>query len=170
VDCSAATLCTATIEAAIGSSPTAETIAVPDPNLGALTALGRLRHVETDTARRELGTAVTQETALAAQDAALGRELDAARRLSGDFDRDTFVAWFGRMRAERARLGDAMRDAEARTATARTTLAHRRVAETAAEEALAGALAVKEAALARREQIVLEDVARALKRLTGRGE
>ena len=78
-----------------------------------------------------------QETALAARDGAMVRELDEARRISGDFDREAFVAWFGRMRAERARLADAIREAEARTAAARTTLAHQRVAETAEENAVA---------------------------------
>jgi hypothetical protein len=140
-----------------------------DPNLGALTALRRLRRVETDMARRDLGDAVTQETALAARDGAMGRELDEARRHSGDFDRESFAAWFGRARAERARLADAMRDAEAHSAAARATLGHRRVAETAAEEALASALAARDAAVARREQVMLEDIARALKRASGRG-
>jgi hypothetical protein len=135
-----------------------------DPNLGALTALRRLRRVETDAARRDLGEALAQETALATRDDALRRDLDAARQISGDFDREVFVAWFGRMLAERARLADAIRDAEARTAAARTVLAHRRVAETAAEEALAEALAAKQAAVAHREQLMLEDVARALRR------
>jgi hypothetical protein len=137
---------------------------MPDPNLGALTALRRLRHVETDAARRDLGEALTQETALAARDAALVQELTEARQIAGEFDRETFAAWFARMRAERSRLTDAMREAEARTAAARATLAQRRVAETAAEEALAGALAAREATMARREQVILEDVARALKR------
>jgi hypothetical protein len=80
------------------------------------------------------------------------------------------MAWFGRMQAERARLADAMREAAAHTATARTTLANRRVAETAAEEALTRALAVQEAAAERREQVVLEDVARALKRRAAQRE
>jgi len=115
-------------------------------------------------ARRGLGDAVILETALAARDDAMGRELDAAREIVGDFDREAFTAWFFRMRDERARLADAMHDAESRTAAARTILAQRRVAETAAEEALAGAVAAKEAASARRDQIMLEDVARALKR------
>ena len=71
---------------------------MPDPDLGALTALRRLRRVETDAARRDLGEAVTQEMALVARDAALGRELDEARQFAGDFDREAFAAWFGHMR------------------------------------------------------------------------
>jgi hypothetical protein len=140
-----------------------------DPHLAALTALRRLRRVETDMARRDLGEAMAQETALAARDDAMVRELDEARRISGDFDREAFVAWFGRMRAERERLADAIREAEARAAAARTTLAQRRVAETAAEEALARAMAAVEADIARRDQLMLEDVARALKRAAGEG-
>jgi hypothetical protein len=141
---------------------------VPDPNLGALTALRRLRRVETDAARRHLGEALARETALVARDDALRRELDEARGISGDFDREAFVAWFGRMLAERARLADRVRDAEAHAAAARTALARRRVAETAAGEALAVALAAKQAAVAHREQLILEDVARALRRANER--
>src|SRR5580700_8062585 len=98
---------------------------MPDPDINALTALRRLRHVETDAARRDLGEALSRETALAAQDGALAREVVEARGLSGDFDRETFVAWLGRVRTERAQLAGAMRDAASHTETARTTLAHR---------------------------------------------
>jgi hypothetical protein len=133
-----------------------------DPNLGALTALRRLRRVETDAARVDLGQALTRETALAAQYAAMAEEIGEARRLPGDFDREAFAAWFARTLDDRARLADAMRDAEAHSVVTRTTLAHHRVAETAAEEALANAKAVREADLSRREQLMLEDVARAL--------
>ena len=102
------------------------------PEMHTLTALCRVRRVETDEARRDLGEALAQETALAARDEAMRRELETARRVLGEFDREAFSAWWGRMRTERARLADAMRSAEARTATARTALANRRVAETAA--------------------------------------
>ena len=44
-----------------------------------------------------------------------------------------------------------------------------KVAERAAEEALTSALAAREATVARREQIVLEDVSRALARASERG-
>lgn len=138
---------------------------MPDPDIGALTALRRLRRVESDAARRDLGEALTRETALAARDDAIGRELNEARGISGDFDREAFAAWFGRMRAERARLADAIREAAVRTGVARTELAQRRVAEMAAEEALAAAVAAREAEVAHREQVMLEDVARTLKRM-----
>ena len=141
---------------------------MPDPDLGALTALRRLRHVETEAARRDLGDTLTRETALAARNQALRQELDEARQHSGDFDRDAFISWFTQKLAERAGLADAVRDAEACTAAARTNLARRRVAETAAEEALAAAIVVREAAVAHREQVMLEDVSRALKRASAR--
>src|SRR3954447_25808101 len=107
-----------------------------DANISALKILCRLRRVETDEARRGLGEALAQETALAASDAALAGELKAAREVIGDFDRGAFSAWFGRMLTQRARLSSGMRDAEARTAFARTELSNRRVAETAAKETL----------------------------------
>jgi hypothetical protein len=135
-----------------------------DPDLAALTALRRLRHVETDTARRALGEAMTQETALAAREAAMRRDLDAARRMTGDFDREAFMAWFSRTRATWTVLGGELREAASRTEAARAALGRRRLAETAAEEALAQAAAVKQAALDRREQAMLEEVARELKR------
>jgi hypothetical protein len=137
---------------------------VLDSNLGALTALRRLRRVETDAARRALGEAVTQEAALAAREAELERESREARQIHGDFDREAFTAWLGRIRAERAQIAVAARDAATHVASARTILAQRRVAETSAEQALSTALAAKAAMTAHREQVMLEDVARALKR------
>jgi hypothetical protein len=136
-------------------------------DLGALTALRRLRHAETETARRDLGEALGRESILASRQTTLGHEIEAARQFSGDFDREAFAAWFARVRADRERLAAAVREAEAFTVTVRTRLAHRRVAETAAEAALADALAVRKAANDRREQMMLEDVARALQRRTG---
>jgi hypothetical protein len=139
---------------------------MPDPDISALSALRRLRHAETDAARRDLGEAFSRETALAAQDGALAGEVADARQLSGDFDRETFVAWLGRVRTERAQLAGAMREAASYTEKMRTVLAHRRLAETAAEQALAAALAAQQAAAAHREQVMLEDTARALKRIS----
>ncbi len=92
-------------------------------DLRSLSALRRLRHAETDTARRDLGLAMSEEAALAAREAALGRELDAARRLTGEFDREAFAAWFSRTRAERERLAGELRAAAARAAEARSLLA-----------------------------------------------
>jgi hypothetical protein len=137
---------------------------MPDPELRTLTALRRLRRVETDEARRDLGVALAQETALAARDEAMRGELEAARQVPGDFDRDVFSAWWSRMRNERDKLADVMRQAEIRTAATRTVLANRRVAETAAEDALAHEVSARELTTARRDQAMLEDVARALKR------
>jgi hypothetical protein len=137
---------------------------MPDPDIGALTALRRLRHAETDSARRDLGAALTRETALATEESALAQELAEARQFSGDFDREAFAAWLGRVRAQRVRLADAIREAASHAETARTMLAHRRVAETTAETALADAVAAQQAMAAQREQVMLEDVARTLKR------
>lgn len=137
--------------------------------LGALTALRRLRQVETDAARRDLGEAVTREIALSARRDALAGDLENARQQSGDFDREVFAAWFHRMLGERARLADAIREAEALAAAARETLARRRVAETAVEEALAAVIAARDAAIAHRDQLMLEEVARALKQASRPG-
>ncbi len=107
---------------------------------------------------------MARETKLAASDAAMETELTAAREITGDFDRDAFSAWFERKVTERAGLAGTIRDAEARTLAARTELSNRRVAETAAKETLAREILALETATDRREQIMLEDVARALKR------
>lgn len=132
--------------------------------LRALIALRRLRHAETDAARRDLGTAVARQTALTARDEAITREFDRSREASDDFDRETYSAWLRRMRNERSRLADAMLAAASRTAEARTCLARCRVAETSADDALARAVMEREAAAARREQVMLEDAARAIRR------
>ena len=133
------------------------------PELRMLTALCRLRRIETDAARRALGAALAEETALAKRATEIGAELGAARRMAGEFDREAFAAWFGRMRADRAHLEEALRAAEAHTAAAQSHLAQSRVAETAAGDALAAAKARRDAAMARGDQLVLEDVARALR-------
>ena len=135
-----------------------------DAKIRALKILCRLRQVETDEARRGLGETMARETALAANEAAMEGELKSAREVTGDFDRDAFSAWFERKVTERARLSGAIRDAEACTLTARSELSNRRVAETAAKETLAREILALETATERREQIMLEDVARALKR------
>lgn len=134
-----------------------------DPDLSALHALQRLRHAETDMARRDLAEALSHEVALAERHTAVRGEIQAARQFSGTFDREAFALWFGRMRAEQERLAGAVREAETKTSAARTALAHRRVAETAAEAALANAVAAQKIDAEHREQVMLEDVARALK-------
>ena len=136
---------------------------MPEPNVRALTALRRMRKIETDSARRGLAEALAAEVALAARDAAIAAEVETARQFTGDFDRQSFFHWLERMRTERTRLAEALRSAEARTAAARVALARRRVAETAAEQALDRAALSQAAEAARRDQVMLEDVARALK-------
>ena len=105
--------------------------AMSEANLRALTALHRLRRVETDAARRDLGEAFAWEADLAERHVAMRLEYETACRMTGDFDRDVFAAWLGRMRPEWAGMAEALRDAEARTLAARAALAHRRVAATA---------------------------------------
>jgi hypothetical protein len=136
---------------------------MPDSNIRALTALRRLRKVETDAARSDLGETLAEETALAARDAAIEGEVEAARQLTGDFDRQGFFHWLARMRTERSQLATALLAAEVRIAAARLELAHRRVAETSAEQALAQAVLTREAEAAGRGQVMLEDVSRALR-------
>ena len=77
---------------------------MPATNFRALTSLRRLRRVETDKARRVLGEALAQEAALAQRDAAMRYELDTARRMTGDFDREAFSAWLARTRMERTHV------------------------------------------------------------------
>jgi hypothetical protein len=135
-----------------------------DAGLRTLIALRRLRHVETDEARGVLARALAEETTLAARDVAIGSALRDARAVSGDFDREGLAAFLGRMRDERVLLAEAMRQSEVRTVAARAMLANRRVAETVAEGALNRARSVLEAEAARRDQVMLEDVARASRR------
>lgn len=127
-----------------------------------LAALTRLRHIETDRARRALAEALAHEATLSAEHTAIERQIAAERRRDGDFDRDAFAAWLMRMRAQQARLADASREAQARTAAARADLAARRMAETTAEERMAETIAAHDAELARKDQVVLDDAARAL--------
>ena len=91
---------------------------MPEPELRALTALRRLRRVETDGARRDLGEAVAQELALMERSAAIERDVAEGLRVVGDFDRQAFAAWFARMRIQQAALADAIETAVARTAAA----------------------------------------------------
>jgi hypothetical protein len=129
--------------------------------LRVLTALCRLRRVETDSARRDLSEALAGEIALAAREAVVQRQIEEALAVTGDFDRQAFALWFGRMRTEQTELGQAMQAADAQTRATRTALAHRRVAETAAETALGQEITARAAEVARREQVALEDAARA---------
>jgi hypothetical protein len=83
--------------------------------------------------------------------------------MTGEFDRESFSAWLGRVHTDRLRLAQESRDAEAHSAASRVALAHRRVAEAAAEEALAREMTARASELARRDQVMLEDVARVLR-------
>ena len=140
------------------------TRAIPTRAIHALTALCRLRRIETDTARRALAEALAWETKLADQEQAITREMSEARLITGEYDRDGFAAWLARMRGERARLAAGSEAAQTRTARARAALAQSRVAENAAGEALAKARAAHAVEAERRDQVMLEDVARAIRR------
>jgi len=88
----------------------------------ALKALTRLRHIETDEARRALAETLAEETALLDRDATLAAAAIAARTVAGEYDRDSFAAFLARVRAERETLAAALRATEARTAAARMAL------------------------------------------------
>ena len=133
-----------------------------EPALRALAVVCRLRHVETDAARRALADALADEAALDEADEAVQRRIAAERQFGGDFDHDAFAAWLGLMRARRDGLADASRAARARTEAARTALAARRMAETAAEESRAKAVAAVQEERARGDQAMLEEAARAI--------
>lgn len=130
----------------------------------ALSALVRLRHIETDLARRDLADRLAEEAALLDRDTALAREVEAARTVTGAYDQQAFAAFLARVRGERERLAVALREVSARVRAARADLAARRMAETSAGDALAEARAGEAAEEARRDQATLEDVARALRR------
>lgn len=133
-------------------------------NVAVLTILRRLRRAETDVSRRELGDATAHEATALAHQMTLTRQINEAREFADDFDREAFAAWFGRALAELSRLANATHDAAARTAAARADLAARRMAETAAENALTAAMAERAAEMDKREQLESEDAARASKR------
>ena len=120
--------------------------------------------METDEARRALAETLASEAALATRNEAITREIADARQRPDIFDRETFSAWLARMRSEQTRLTEPLRGATMRTAANRAVLANRRMAETAADEALGRAVTARESAVARRDQAMLEDVARALTR------
>ncbi len=138
-----------------------------EPRTRALMALRRSRRIETDLARRDLGVVLAHEADLIAGEQAIAREVEGARREIGAFDPDVFAAWLGRMAARRAALGEEARAAAETVAAARRELAARRMAETAAEDALGHIMAERALEVARRDQMTLEDVARALRRGVG---
>ena len=139
---------------------------MPDGTTRALIALCRLRRVRTDSARRDLAQAVARERAVVEREAGLTRAMDDARRIDDGFDREVYSRWFARMIAERQRMGEMRAEAAALTAAERAELARRRVAETAAEDAVARRMAEAELITARRDQATLEEIARAI-RLAG---
>ena len=140
---------------------------MPDRAVQVLRALRRSRRIETDAARGALGEAMRREQAAAEQEAATIREMEAARRAAECFDADAFSRWFSGMIARRDHQAEAHRDAASHAAAARAALTARRLAETAAEEALARRVAEEDAVTARRDQVTLEEVARAIRQTRG---
>jgi hypothetical protein len=136
---------------------------MPDRAIRALAALRRLRRIETDAARRDLGEAIRRELTEVEREQAAIREMDAARRADGCFDADTFSRWYAGMVIRRDQLAGTRREATSHTADARAALTVRRLAERAAEDALARRVAEEEAVTARRDQATLEEVARAVR-------
>ena len=129
-----------------------------------LLALRRLRQLELDEARRVLAEALAHEAALTRRDADLARDVADARAVTGAYDPEAFNAFLARIRAERELIAEAACAAAARVESARGGLASRRVAEAAADDALARAHEILTAEMMRRDQLMLEDVARALRR------
>lgn len=125
-----------------------------------LATVARVRRIETDTARRALAIALAREADLARRAAGAEGALAAARTMTEPFDQQTFSAYVSRVTQERSRLLAASKAAETETDLARAALAARRMAETVASEALAGARRSEDHALSQRTQTALEDAAR----------
>ena len=139
-----------------------------DTTLRTLNALRRVRRAETGESRRVMAEALAGAAAIEAEDAAIAQSIAKARHATGDFDRDSFAAWLMRMLAERTRLATAAHAATHRIDTARAELAQRRLTQTAVDDAVAAAEAVRDTETARRDQAMLEDTARAISRVSRR--
>lgn len=135
-----------------------------DPGSHALASLERLRRLETGEARRALAVALAREATLEAEIAGIEERIAAARRCDEVFDRESFAAWLARMAAKRMGLAQSQNAAAEATAAARRQLVDRSMAETAAKDALALARSKQSAAEARRDQAILEEAARAIRR------
>ena len=120
--------------------------------------------METGEARRALAAALTREAVLAEEESTIEDMVASARRRDEVFDRESFAAWLASMTEKRAGLARTRSAAAAETATARRMLANRTMAETAVEDALALARANWLKAEAHRDQAMLEDAARAIRR------
>ncbi len=106
-----------------------------------LESLLRLRRLTADEARRDLAECLRNEDAatqaIAAIDAAIERETDAATSLAaGDAEVEAFAAWLRRIRPRQHAAHAAEDQAEAATACARIVLSAARAAVQAAEDML----------------------------------
>ena len=132
-------------------------------NRDPLLAVLRLRRMALDDASREFADCLRREAeaqnAVAAVEAAIARESDAATSLSAD---DTVVEAFGiwlkRARRDLHAAFAARQEAELETTRCRAILAAARAAAKAAEQLLAERKAEEQVAAARREQSVLDEI------------
>lgn len=139
----------------------------------ALAATLRLRHLALDDAMRELGNCfrleAEAEQAVAAVEAAIERETEAASSLTADDAVvEAFGAWLKRARRD-LRAAEANRaHAETETVRARAVLTAARGAVKAAEEVIAAKAAVQRADEARREQHALDEMGQSRRGSHGR--
>ncbi len=134
-----------------------------------LAAILRVRRLALDQATRELAECLRVETAtgraVAAVEQAIAQEQKAASSLAGDdLVVEMFGAWLKRARQDLRAAVDARERAEAETARARAVVAAARAAVAAIESELARKAAEQDAAAARREQQVLDEVAQRRRR------
>ncbi len=129
-----------------------------------MTVLLRLRRMTADEAQRALAECLRAETASAAAvrliETEIEQEIETVCRVDTD-DRavEEFGAWFRRIRREQQAAAVAMQQAESRTHEARTVLAASRAALHAVEEVIEKREAERQAAEARAEQRLLDEVA-----------
>ncbi len=129
-----------------------------------MTILLRLRRMTADEAQRALAECLRAETAAAAAvrliETEIERETEAVCGVETD-DRavEEFGAWFRRIRKERLSAAIAMQQAEGRTHEARAVLAAGRGALQAVEDVIAKREADRQAADARAEQRLLDEMA-----------
>jgi flagellar export protein FliJ len=127
-------------------------------------SLLRLRQTAVDQARCQLAECLRAETdaeaAIAAIEAAIAREMDAATSLAGDdAEVEAFAAWLRRMRPHEQAAHAAREAAEAATSEARAVLGAARAAVRAAEAVLEKNTAAIQAEAARKAQAQIDEVA-----------
>jgi flagellar export protein FliJ len=127
-------------------------------------SLLRLRQIAADQARRELAECLRAESdaaaAIAAIEAAIAREMEAATNLAGgDAEVEAFAAWLRRMRPQQQAADAARVATEAATSEARAVLGAARAAVRAVEAVVERNAAATRAEAARKAQAELDEVA-----------